>query len=211
MSVQTQTIFRRATVDDCLAIAQLMQIASDGVCDYIWSLQQNEFPGLSLAEIGAQRYAEGEGNFSYRNCVMAAADPLAADPGLPSVQGMMMSFGIPPVDPAAPSDPAFDDGSPDMAVLAPYMLEQPHSWYICALAVWPAYRGRGIGTQFLELAAAQARERGFPELSLLCFEQNGGALRLYQRRGFREVARTEVIPHPLIHHTGDILLLTKSV
>lgn len=208
MAISTATTFRHATVGDCPAIAQLMQIASEGVCDYVWSLQQAEFPDLSLVEIGAKRYAQGEGNFSYRNCVMAGANNGEAET---PVQGLMMTFAIPPLDPAAVAEPSADDVSPEMAVLAPYMLEQPNSWYICALAVFAPYRGRGIGTRFLELAAEQARSRGLPELSLLCFEQNSGALRLYQRHGFREVARAEVVPHPLIHPTGDVLLMTKTV
>jgi ribosomal protein S18 acetylase RimI-like enzyme len=185
-----------------------MQIASEGVCDYVWSLQQAEFPDVPLVDIGAKRYAQGEGNFSYRNCVVAGVDNAEADP---QIQGLMMTFAIPPLEPTAEAEPSADDVSPEMAVLAPYMLEQPNSWYICALAVFEPYRGQGIGTRFLELAVEQARSRGIPQLSLLCFEQNSGALRLYQRHGFREVARAEVVPHPLIHPTGDVLLMTKTV
>jgi len=208
MSISTAKTFRDATVDDCPAIARLMQIASEGVCDYVWSLQQAEFPNLPLVEIGAKRYAQGEGNFSYRNCVMAVNDNAKAET---PVQGLMMTFAIPPPDAAATTDPSEDEISPEMAVLVPYRLEQPNSWYICALAVFEPYRGQGIGTQFLELAAEQARSRGMSQLSLLCFEQNSGALRLYQRHGFQVVARAEVVPHPLIHPTGDVLLMTKTV
>lgn len=96
-------------------------------------------------------------------------------------------------------------------VLAPYSLEAPGTWYICALAVFPEFRGQGIGTQFLALAHQQAAARGFAELSLLCFEQNTGAFRLYQQQGFHVIDRALVIPHPLIHHTGDILLMTTPV
>lgn len=96
-------------------------------------------------------------------------------------------------------------------VLAPYSLEAPGTWYICALALFPKFCGQGIGTQFLKLAHQQAAERGFSELSLLCFEQNTEAVKLYQRHRFQEIDRTRVVPHPLIHHTGDILLMTVPV
>jgi GNAT superfamily N-acetyltransferase len=212
MNTQLKTHFRPATRSDCPTLARLMQIAADGVCDYIWSLQQAEFPDLTLLEIGAKRYAEGEGNFSYRTCVMAFGDEDRGPTGKRSrAQGMMMAFAIPPADSAPSSAPDPEAVTPEMAVLAPYELEQPNSWYVCALAVFPAYRGQGIGTQFLDLAADQARSQGLPELSLLCFEQNVGAFKLYQRHGFQVIERTPVVPHPLIRHTGDLLLMTKPV
>lgn len=208
MNIQLRTQFRPATAHDCSTAARLMQIASDGVCDYIWSLHQDEFPGLSRLEIGAQRYAQTEGDFTYRNSTLAFAEDAK---GEMRTQGMMMAYAIPVEKPTESVDELSDENSPGMDVLAPYSLEQPNSWYVCMLAVFPEYRGQGIGTQFLDLAVEQARSHHLPQLSLLCFEQNRGALRLYQREGFRVVDQMAVVPHPLIHHTGDILLMTKSV
>ena len=209
MNTFTKTTWRSATIKDCSTAARLMQIAADGVCDYIWSLQQDEFPALSRLAIGAKRYAEGEGNFSYRNCTLACDQDHQAQE---QIQGMMMAFAIPAQGLIAPSSESeAEDSAPEMAVLAPYSLEQPNSWYICALAVFPEYRGLGLGTQLLDLACEQARDRRFPAVSLLCFEQNVGALRLYRRYGFEVIDRAAVVPHPLIHHTGDVLLMTKSV
>ncbi|MDB9524952.1 GNAT family N-acetyltransferase [Oscillatoria sp. CS-180] len=206
MNTHTQTIFRDAAIEDCPTVAQLMRIASDGVCDYIWSLQQKEFPSLTPIEIGAKRYAEDEGNFSYRNCTIALSSDRSEN--LP-IQGMVMAFAVPPETAVeSPQDLPEEIG---LEILAPYMMEHPNSWYICALAVFPQYRGQGIGTQLLDLAIKQAKERRLPTLSLLCFEQNTGALRLYQRYGFEIIDHAKVVPHPLIHHTGDILLMTKSV
>jgi ribosomal protein S18 acetylase RimI-like enzyme len=48
-------------------------------------------------------------------------------------------------------------------------------------------------------------------LSLLVFEQNTGAVKLYEREGFHEVDRAAVVPHPLIYHTGDVILMTAPV
>ena len=209
MNTLAQTTFRAATVNDCPTAARLMQLASDGVCDYIWSLQQDEFPGLSRLEVGAKQYATAEGNYSYRSCLMAFTTD---DQGQEQAQGMMMAYQI---SPASTESEVTSEEIPEemlgIEVLTPYMLAQPNSWYICALAVFPQYQGQGLGTQFLALAAAQAHEQGLPHLSLLCFEQNVGALRLYQRHGFGIVDRAHVVPHPLIHHTGDILLMTKPV
>jgi ribosomal protein S18 acetylase RimI-like enzyme len=204
--VQTTTLFRPATLDDCDTIARLFQIASDGVSDYIWGTLVSDYPGLTPLEIGAKRYANPESAFSYKNCVLAERNG--------ETMGMMLTFPIPPEIPesATTTTPEAEADAPDSPdVLAPYSLEAPGSWYICALAVFPEFRRQGIGTQFLTIAHQQAAERGLAELSLLCFEQNTGALRLYRRHEFRVIARAPVVPHPLIHYTGNILLMTTPV
>jgi len=97
-------------------------------------------------------------------------------------------------------------------VLLPYMkLEQPNSYYISGMALFAAFRGRGIGTLLLELAERKTFDLGLSQLSLIVFEQNAGARRLYERYGFRETAREPVVPHPLIRHTGDALLMVKRL
>lgn len=45
----------------------------------------------------------------------------------------------------------------------------------------------------------------------MVFEQNAGAKRLYERHGFREVARRPVVPHESIRYTGDALLMVADV
>ncbi|MBD0267285.1 MAG: GNAT family N-acetyltransferase [Cyanobacteria bacterium Co-bin8] len=193
------TTYRPARVEDCFTIARLFQIAADGVVDYLWSTLQADYPGLTPLEIGAQRFANPDSNCSYRNCVMAERET--------EIVGMMMTFAIAEPD-EAPQAPSTETDSEIPDVMAPYALEKAGTWYICALAVFPEFRGQGIGSGLLALAHRQAREQGFEELSLLCFEQNMGAKQLYERCGFKTIDRTPVVPHPLIHHTGDLLLMT---
>ena len=108
-------------------------------------------------------------------------------------------------DPEKPDEP----GDP---ILEPYgRLEIAGTLYISSLALFDGFRGMGLGTEMISIARDQARERGFDALSLLVFEQNAGAVKLYEREGFREVDRATVVPHPLIHHTGDVLLMTAEV
>jgi ribosomal protein S18 acetylase RimI-like enzyme len=188
--------FRPATKGDSHRIAELFSISSDGVVDYVWSTLAPDYPGLAPVEIGAVRYASEEGNFSYTNCVIAERDG--------EVIGQLCTYPVEthPVEPDEPVDP----------VLEPYgRLEIPDTLYISSLALFDGFRGLGLGTKFLSIARQQARERTIDALSLLVFEQNTGALRLYRREGFREVDRTPVVPHPLIHHTGDVLLMTAEV
>ena len=187
--------FRPATKGDSLRIAELFSISSDGVVDYVWSTLAPDYPGLAPIEIGAVRYASEEGNFSYTNCVVAEREGV--------VIGQLCTYPVGhPAQPDGPIDP----------VLEPYgRLEIPDTLYVSSLALFEEFRGMGLGTRFLSIAREQARARGFDAMSLLVFEQNTGALRLYEREGFRAVDRAPVVPHPLIHHTGDVLLMTAEV
>lgn len=191
------TSFRAATRGDSRQIAELFRISSDGVADYVWSTLASQYPGLTPIEIGARRYAGEEGRFSYENCIMAERGG--------EVVGMLCTFPI-------EENEERSSGEPADAVLEPYeRLEIPGSLYICSLAMFAGSRGMGLGTEMLSIAREQARERGLGVLSLLVFEQNAGAVRLYERDGFRVVDRAPVVPHDLIHHTGDVLLMAAEV
>ena len=192
----TGVTFRAATRDDSRNIAELFRISSDGVVDYLWMTLAPEYPGLEPVEIGAARYASEEGNFSFTNCLLAEREG--------EVIGQLCTY---PVEASAE-----DTDEPVDPVLEPYgRLEIPGTLYISSLALFEGFRGMGLGTQMISIARDQARERGLDALSLLVFEQNAGALKLYEREGFREVDRAAVVPHPLINHTGDVILMTTPV
>jgi ribosomal protein S18 acetylase RimI-like enzyme len=194
--MQAETRFRPARKEDCRTIAELYRISSDGVADYIW--RKLAEPGEEPIEVGERRYAREDTVFSYRNCTVAERNG--------EVIGMLAAF---PMEP----DPDVSDPNEEVdPVLKPYSeLERPGSFYICGMALFPEYRGEGLGTGMLELARQQAYQRGLEELSLIVFEQNAGAKRLYERHGFREVDRLPVVPHELIHYVGDALLMVAGV
>jgi ribosomal protein S18 acetylase RimI-like enzyme len=183
---------RPARKDDCRSIAGLYRISSDGVADYIWT--QLARPGEDVLEVGRRRY-EREGTlFSYENCRMVEFQR--------SIVGMLVAF---PME----VDAAYVQTDP---VLVPYSrLEEDRSYYICGMAVVPEHRGRGIGASLLEAAEQSCRGLGLPKLSLIVFEGNAGAKRLYERVGFTERLRQPVVPHPLIHYTGDALLMVRDL
>lgn len=58
-----------------------------------------------------------------------------------------------------------------------------------------------IGRAFMDLAELRTRELGLTKLSLIVFEQNKVAKKLYDTLGYQEEAREQVVAHPLIHHT----------
>lgn len=189
-----ETRFRRARVEDCGEIAALYSISSDGVADYIW--RKLAGPGEDPLVVGERRYAREDTVFSYKNCVVAEHNG--------EVIGMLVAFPM-----EAEPDPGEPEEDP---VLAPYgELERPGSYYVCGMALFPEHRRRGLGARMLGLAREEARRRGLAEMSLIVFERNAGAKRLYERHGFREVARRPVVPHQLIRYTGDALLMVAEV
>lgn len=191
----TQTKTRPASRNDCAEIAKLFLISSDGLAEYIWS--QMDMPGLSLIEIGTQRYAREGIPFSYQNCLVVEQDG--------KVVGMLHSFPMEP-DPGPPEE------NPD-PVLRPYgELEDYGSLYISGIAFYPNYRNQGHGTRLLEAAQERARSLGLPRVSLICFERNEAAMRLYRRFGYQETGRRAIVPHPTLHYSdGDAVLLVRAV
>lgn len=68
------------------------------------------------------------------------------------------------------------------------------AWLLDLLYVRPSARGKGLGTELLRAAADFVREQGAEMLALEVLESNAGALRLYERLGFRTVERTLAAP-----------------
>lgn len=187
---------RPAVRGDCRAIAELFLIASDGLAHYIWGRANPT--GLPPLEVGAQRYAREGVAFSYQNCAVAEVDG--------AVAGLLHSF--PMRSPVAEDD----DAEPD-PVLQPYSeLEDHGSLYISAVAVFAQYRGLGIGSRLLATAERRAQRLSQPRLSLICFEGNHGAMRLYQRLGYQEADRRPIVPHSSLRYSdGDAVLMVRPI
>ncbi len=187
---------RAARKSDAVDIARLYLISSDGFAAYIWSRHQT--PGMTLEDVGCARYgrARTESDYSYENCTIAERDG--------EIAGMMHGYAM-----HVP-----ENGNPENdPVLRPYAdLELDRSFYVSALAVHESFRGRGIGTDLMAIAFAQAKVLGLPYVSLICFERNEGAMRLYQRLGFAEIDRRGIVPHPSLHYRdGDALLMAREI
>ena len=188
--------FHAATVDDARDIASLIAISSDGVAVIEWA-EAAVTEGVEPLDIGERTYRDPDGDYSWRNCTIVEKDGKAA--------GMLLAFGMPK---GKARDPRLRPTIDDTNVFAPYMyLEEPDSWYVCGVALYPEHRGQGLGTQLMLLADDQARQNGFEKVSLVAFAQNEGSIRLYQKLGYEIVDRAPIIPHPLIHYDGEALLM----
>ncbi len=184
---------RQAVKEDSAEIAGLFLISSDGLAEYIWSRVAG--PGETVIEAGARRYARQGIAFSYENCLIAEREG--------DTVGMAHSFGTEEDPDAEPeSDP----------VLKPYgELEDYGSLYLSGMAVVEQYRNAGIGAALMEAVNGRARGLSLRRISLICFERNVGAMRLYRKLGFRELDRRAVVPHPALHYQdGDAVLLARE-
>ena len=184
---------RDATREDAGEIAKLFLISSDGLAEYIWS--RIGAPGRSLAETGAERYAREGVAFSYENCIVAERNGI--------IVGMLHGFDMPEGNGGVTEDP----------VLRPYAeLEDAGSYFVSGVALFPDHRNQGIGTALLEAAHERATSLRLPRVSLICFEMNEDAMRLYKRFGYQEFARRPLVPHPMLHYKeGDAILLVKAI
>jgi len=189
--------YRPARARDSRFIAEMIDISSDGVALIEWAETAEAANGLTALDTGAELYASDEGDYSYRNCILAEVSEQRA--------GMLLSYPMRSRNPdAVISAPPFDGTD----VFAPYKyLEAPDTWYICGVAVTEKYRGRGIGKNLMNMACERALDHGYDRLSLVVFEENKVAVCLYQHLGYEIVKRAPVVPHPLIRCSGDALLM----
>lgn len=188
--------FRAATKADAHALAQLIDLAGEGLPSHLW---RTAAPDSDPMQTGAARAAREEGGFSYRNALVAAdGDRVAA---------MLLDYRLD--DPYPPVDPA--QVSPVVLPLVELEARAPGSWYVNGLAVFEPWRRQGLGARLLAEAERRGREAGATEASIIVAERNAPARRLYERTGYRGVARAPIAPYPGSVHSGDWLLMVKPI
>lgn len=194
------TAVRAASSRDARIMAKLIDIAGEGIPRWLWAGMAE--PGQSPLDVGEARARRDSGGFSYRHALVAEQHG--------EVAGMMLGYRI-----EAPSaeERAALAGLPEP--IQPFVAlehESVGSFYVNALAVLPGRRGTGIGSLLLAAAEARARTLGIARMSIQVYEQNSGALRLYQRCGYQHTASRPVLMHPCQpYYDGRVLLLLKDL
>ncbi|GBE44237.1 MAG TPA: GNAT family N-acetyltransferase [Rhizobiales bacterium] len=186
---------RPAAPDDAEVLCELINIAGEGLPLYVWEHMAEE--GESAWAFGRRRARREEGDFSYRNATIAEIEGETA----------ACMIGYPIAD--RPED--IDTGTMPAIFVPLKELENlaAGSWYTDILSVYPQYRGRGLGTGLLEVAAARAGELGRKRLSLVITDANTRARRLYERCGYVERARREMVKEDWENPSRDWVLLVK--
>jgi ribosomal protein S18 acetylase RimI-like enzyme len=186
---------RPASIADATHLAALVDIAGEGFASYFWS--QMATAGQSPFEIGRARAMRDEGAFTWRNAHIAEADGLVA--------GALVGYRIDdPVDLQAVAS-----ASGLVRPLIALEAEVPGFWYVNVLAVFPEFRGQGIGRALLSHADALGRVAGTKGMAIIVASGNEGAMRLYKGAGYAERARRPLMPFPGYRRDGDWVLMTK--
>jgi ribosomal protein S18 acetylase RimI-like enzyme len=188
---------RNANLKDCYSVAELALIAGEGIPAFFWEQSRKE--DQDIISVGAHNLASETENFSYKNVHVAVVED--------NIAGMLLAYKL-------PSNELAEDINDFPEFIRPLIeLEQcvPNSFYINMIACYPQYRGKGVGSALMAIVDQLAQEAGCQIISLEVFEQNEGALRLYQRLGYNIIESRDVIPHPCHVNTGKIFLLTKAV
>lgn len=188
---------RPARKQDARAMAQLIDIAGEGFATYLWA--QSAQGGESPIDVGMRRAQRDEGGFSYRNATIAETGGKTA--------ALLLGYRL-----ADPYDTGDLSALPE--IVRPLVeLESlaPGTWYVNALAAFPEYRGRGLGTRLLAEAEKIARGAGVPAVSIIVASENTGAFRLYERTGYVERGRRPFVPFPGFDHGGEWVSLIKPL
>jgi len=196
---QSMICYRPGGKADAREIAELMNIAGEGIPMVLWA---DAAPGdRDPMDTGTRKAAREDASFSYRNTRVAAAGGRIA--------GMVLAYRLP-----EPS-PRDIDGLSGLPALVRPMVELEHevggSFYVNALAVRNGFRGRGVGTRLLRMVTPHARHAGCSLMSVGVFSENTGALRLYRREGFEVVGERPVAAHPCYTRGDRTLMLVKPV
>lgn len=185
---------RPATPRDAMDLVAFVDMAGEGFASYLWSTMTAA--GQSPIEVGRARALRDDGAFSWRNAHVAEVD------GAPA--GALVGYVIAdlaPVDIARM--PALVRPLAELEALA------PGHWYVNVLAVYPEFRGKGLGKALLAHADQLGRAASARGMAIIVASENAPAVRLYERAGYQPLARRPITPFPGYKRGGDWLLLTK--
>lgn len=189
---------RSAAESDCSDLVVLVDIASRGLLSWLWS--QMAGAGQSPLEVGRERIrTHTDLPTYYRNWHIAEWSG--------GTVGAMAGYRIP--DPFDPGDVA---GLP--AVYEP-LLALEHiargTWHMMALAVFPAFRRRGVGSRLLAAAEKDAASAGDGVMTIIASSVNQPACSLYLNRGYEVRGRRDVVAYPGSRDSGEWLLFQKRM
>lgn len=188
-------LIRPATIADAGEMAVLIDYAGEGLPSHIWAGMAE--PGETPRDVGIRRARRDEGSFSWRNAWIAELDGRVA--------GMLTGYPIAAPAPVAPGTP------PLFAALQELENAAPGSWYVNVLACHPEVRNRGVGSALMRKADDLARAGGFSGLSVIVFDTNAGARRLYERHGYTERASRDFDPGGWETDNRGAILLVKPL
>ena len=187
---------RPGQIEDVALLAELVNYAGEGLPLYLWAKLAGQ--DETAWDVGRRRAAREDGSFSYRNATIIEGNGNAA--------GCLIGYEITDAPEPIPSDmPAMFVPLQELENLA------PGTWYVNVLAVSPEHRRVGLGTALLARADEKARTLGKRGLSVIVSDANVNARRLYERCGYREVAKRKMMKEAWQNEGQFWILMTKPL
>jgi ribosomal protein S18 acetylase RimI-like enzyme len=188
---------RMATPDDAAALAELVNMAGDGLPLYLWGKMAEA--GEDPWAVGRRRARRESGSFSYRNAVLWEEGGRVA--------AGLIGYRLPdtPETIDYQTTPAMFVGMQELENLA------PGTWYVNVIATYPEHRGKGIGTKLLALAEELGRETRANGMSIIVADSNSTARRLYGRAGYRGSTTRPVVKESWNSPAREWILLLKDL
>ena len=189
--------FRRATPADASALAELADMAGEGMPFHLWTRMAG--PVETPWDIGRARARGTHGSFSHRNAVVAEADG--------HVIASLVGYRLPD------NPPAVDlDNTPAMLVpMQDLEYQAPGTFYVNFLATRSDHRRQGYGARLLTIADWMASVADASGLSIIVTDANKNARRLYERSGYGLAAARPMVKEDWENPGENWLLLTKAL
>jgi ribosomal protein S18 acetylase RimI-like enzyme len=185
--------------EDSGKIAELINIASDGVVEYLF---HDLVPGMSPVQVVAHNLENDNYPYSYKSAVVAVDGN--------AVIGMALSY---------PS--SYHKITDEMRGFFPadriehlqdfYSSRVEDTWFLDALCVNESHRRHGIGEKLISLTKEKAIENGYHALSLIALADNALAIPVYERTGFEVVQKVELRGNEFIKHDDGCLLMKCEI
>ncbi len=186
---------RKAAPEDAGALTELTNFAGEGMPLYLW--ERNAEEGMSGWQYGEERARREEGDFSYRNAIVAEVEG--------DVAAGLIGYRI------ADKPEAIDYETMPAMFVPLQELENlsPGRWYTDILGVYPHFRGQGIGTSLLAYAEELMAGQVCTGFAIIVSDANTGARSLYERCGYSECASRKMVKEEWKNPGRNWLLLVK--
>ena len=191
--------YRPGEKKDCAKLAELINIASDGVVEYLF---HGLVPGMTPVQVIAHNLENDNYPHSYKSAIVATDKN--------DIIGMALSY---------PS--SYHKITDEMRSFFPaerlehfsafYSSRVENTWFLDALCVIESHRRSGIGEKLISLTKEKAVEKGFNALNLIVFADNALAMPVYKRTGFEIVQKVELRGNEFIKHEDGCLLMKCKI
>jgi ribosomal protein S18 acetylase RimI-like enzyme len=189
--------FRMGQEGDALSIAELYNMANNGLSEVWWAKQARKGESWKDAFVRDIKMQNSIAHFA--RSVIAEANG--------KVIGLLIAF---PQEEIPPAELLAGLPSSELSIIE-LRRRVEGSLFIAVVAVDENYRNRGIARHFVNMSLHVAQASNLKEVSVIIHESNREWLESFLRRGFKERARENVGDHASYPHDSSWVLVAMPV